>query len=387
MSLWQNLKTRASGFRLFQSFGSTYMGPIPYGGGLLLRVTAVDTTTTVFGVEMLENFADTVGALSLDDMLNSGWKVRCIYSTQASNIGCERDITDFVIATGRVTTVAMPATYTVGDLIAILPNQYEEGTGGHIVTVDSNVAATTFGDASFSDYANDHFNDNYVAMIFKGAAITDGTIRVITDFVKTAGVFTVDTFGATTTLGDKIYIFPRNLIMEGSSLPVRLGDIDTTVATGAIAGTKSMMAYIKQIVTLLLGTSPGAPIVIQSATTITPATAAVDLTGNAAGTVLIEEIAVQKITGVEANAVTSYILSSNDTVPLKLVLHKNNDPLDPLVAADMNAVGSRYSCRVNWVLSTTKKLQVATTGVNGTAGYIWTVKAKALTEGATLISA
>lgn len=253
-----NYSMQHSGFRKAeQHYGGHIYGMFPGCGGLI-RVTKVVTTTTVFEAELLQELGEPYGNVSLVDMFNNGWAVKGIQCGQAGNEGLIRDITDFDETNGKVTTVAMSATYTVGDIL---------------------------------------------------------------------------------------WIAPIELL-----IPI------------------------------------GASIVLHKGSTITPTTAGagVALSGAASGSILVEELAVQKITGTETANVTSILLISDDTVPLNQKLIKQDGT--PLIATDL-VLGSRFVFRVNWKLATTKILKVKTTGANGTAGYLWTVKCSALSEGATLLTA
>ena len=222
--------------------------------------------------------------------------------------------------------------------------------------VDGNLTAgTAFGDSSFADFPDDFFNDDWVIIAMHGEGtgnvptnITPGmsTRQIVTDFVSTGGVFTTASMGANWALGDSGYLVPIALLDSISGI--------------------------------------GDPIVIQKAAGVTPTTAGAVLTGVAAGTVLIEELSVMKITGVEANGVTSLLLTSDDTVPLNQVLRKPDG--DPIAAADL-LVGVRYTVPINWQLASGKKLTVKTTGANGTAVYVWSVKCKAISAGASLATA
>ena len=113
--------TQSSGFRVAGIHGGRVMGMLPFTG-VLIRVTEVVTTTTVFKAELLENMGLALGTATLDDLFNAGWKIKGIKT--ANNNGVIVDITDFATATGAVTTAAMSGgTYVVGDVLALAPDE------------------------------------------------------------------------------------------------------------------------------------------------------------------------------------------------------------------------------------------------------------------------
>jgi len=128
---------KASGFVNGEIHGGKIMDGFPFAG-MLIRVTKVTTSTSVFEAEVLRSFGETVGDLTLDDLFNSGWKIKCILATEASNIGLIRDITDFDIDLGQVTTAVMAATYTVGDILALIPDEIAL-PAGQIFTVTKRI--------------------------------------------------------------------------------------------------------------------------------------------------------------------------------------------------------------------------------------------------------
>lgn len=119
--------SKASGFRTSQKHYGTQLGVFP-ASGVLFRVTAVTTTTTVFKAEIFENLGNALGSMTLDNLFNSGFKIKVINATSAANIGVVTDITDFTSATGEFTTVALPATYTVGDILMLVADEVVSGT-------------------------------------------------------------------------------------------------------------------------------------------------------------------------------------------------------------------------------------------------------------------
>jgi len=189
-------------------------------------------------------------------------------------------------------------------------------------------------------------------------------------------------------VGSNVCLSDANIVAANATtdtdFTMGVGRKADTAGTGAVGTTKSLFGYIKQLVTLLLGSQPGALKVIHKGSTITPGTSAVDLTGTASGAMYIENVSVQKITANQAAGLTSLALISDDTAALNLVFKRADG--QPLQTAEL-VVGSRWTVPVNWKLATGKKLQAITTGTNGTAGYLWTIEARALDEGATLATA
>lgn len=188
----------------------------------------------------------------------------------------------------------------------------------------------------------DLFVNNFQIVGVKTTGAYAGVARAITGYDSNLGKLTIATFGGALTVGDMMGMVP-------------------------------------------VGSAQGALIVIHKGTTITPTTAGADLTGVATGgAILIEEIGVQKITTLQAVGLTSLVVISNDTAPLN---HTFVDEAGGAVQSDDLVVGARYVNRINWSLASSTKLTAKTTGVNGTAGYLWTIKARALAQGATLATA
>ena len=157
------------------------------------------------------------------------------------------------------------------------------------------------------------------------------------------------------------------------------GKMNVAAATGVVSFLKTRMAYIKQIVTLLLGSAPGAPLHTVVAGVKTTVAGATIIT--ATGTVFIKAVHVKKLTSDETNIGTLSVIS-DDTVPLNLLLRKKDGDL--VVAADFTTNAS-YVFDVGWVLATTKILKLAS-DVAGevTNGYQIHVECYALTESASV---
>jgi hypothetical protein len=101
----------------------------------------------------------------------------------------------------------------------------------------------------------------------------------------------------------------------------------------------------------------------------------------ATGTVFVKAVHLKKLTTDEAS-VTSLTLVTNDTVPLNLLLRKEDGT--ELVAADFTASTS-WTFLVGWQIATTKVLQLKSGGSNGqAAGYQVHVEAYAVTENASI---
>jgi len=130
-------KFNASGFKKHEKhYGNQYKGMFPLGG--LIRVTQVDTTTTIFRAELLTDIGSPIGSIALDNLFNSGWKVKGVLCTESSNVGAIRDISDYAVETGQVTTAAMPATYTVGDVLLLAPDEFFAGAFGEFSSLHPN---------------------------------------------------------------------------------------------------------------------------------------------------------------------------------------------------------------------------------------------------------
>ncbi|MFH1634570.1 MAG: hypothetical protein ABIG63_11270 [Chloroflexota bacterium] len=156
-----------------------------------------------------------------------------------------------------------------------------------------------------------------------------------------------------------------------------------TAATGAVGTTKSIVAYLKQLVTdlltLIAGTAIGMPFSITK--TLTPTTAGTTLV-TATGSMLIDEISIQAIAG-ETTGITDIFVTTNDTIALKQALRKEDG--QPIQLADISTAGKRYNQKVNHVMLTTKVMTLWSTGANGTASnYYVTVTGRRYTAGATL---
>ena len=182
-------------------------------------------------------------------------------------------------------------------------------------------------------------------------------------------------------LGETDTTRPAADLTTDTTFTATIGRKEDAAASGAVGTTKSIVAYLKQIVG---ATAVGKLIALHKGSTITPTTAGVDLTGVASGDILVEEVAIQKITSSESNYVTRLRVISNDAVPLNHNMYRLSGNV---VSKSGLSVGARYINSVNWKLASGKKLQVITDGANGTAGYLWTVKCRALTEGATIATA
>lgn len=279
----------------------------------------------------------------------------------------------------------IPSGTGLASIIAMLRGLVE-AQGGYIAVVDNGSgSATSFGDASFSSFKNDHFNDNFVAMVFDSSLITEGTIRKITDFVSTNGVFTVDGMGANGTDGDIIFIYPRNLICEGESLPVRLGDIDTAAHTGAVDTATSIMAYCKQLVTAILaGALGGTEFTITKRLAKTDITfgAAVDLTGVSSGGVLtLKRVAIQNDANAGGGATGGVYIKSNDT----------NEPLNVALLGTGGALTANIftGIDIGYQIASGKKIQIqaATSDVTGTDNVTLHLTFLRGVGGATIIAA
>ena len=173
---------------------------------------------------------------------------------------------------------------------------------------------------------------------------------------------------------------PAANLTTDNTFTATIGRKADTAATGAVGTTKSIAAYLKQIVTLLLGTAIGAPLhtavagvrVLMAGATIVTAT----------GSVFIKAVHLKKLTTSESSGVTSFRLRTDDTVSLSMLLYKADGSL---VRGEDFSGGSSFVFDVGWILSTTKILKLLSGGSDGqAAGYQVIVEAYALTEGASL---
>ena len=122
MPLPYNVRSDKSGFRVGGIYNGSMMGVLPYCG-MIIRVTAVDTTTTIFRAEIMRALGQDVGAQDLTNMFAVGWKIKGIQCAQAANEGLVKDITAFDHDLGKFTTAAMTGTYTVGDILGLIPDE------------------------------------------------------------------------------------------------------------------------------------------------------------------------------------------------------------------------------------------------------------------------
>ena len=151
-----------------------------------------------------------------------------------------------------------------------------------------------------------------------------------------------------------------------------------TVRTGAVDALSTRMQYLKQIVTMLLGTAVGAP--ITKVVTGKQALAAGTTLVTATGSVFIKAVHMKKLTADETDIAT-LTLTSDDAVSLNLLLRKENDA--GVGFGDFVAFGSRIF-QVGWVLATGKTLKLVSDVDGQIAGYHVVVEAYALSEGASL---
>ena len=228
----------AAALRVAEIHGGRVMG-MPNFTGVLIRVTEVVTGTTVFKAEVLENMGQALGSVTLDDLFNAGWKIKGIKCTTAGNVGLVRDVTDFVTATGTVTTAAMSGTYTVGDILALAPDEILT-PGGKPISVEKTLAAintagnditavSTGGDIHIEEISVQKITAAETANALSGIVITsDDTVKLNQ---KVTTLANEDLVKAKLSLGDRYTMKINHVLAEGKKLTIKSTGENADVAS------------------------------------------------------------------------------------------------------------------------------------------------------------
>ncbi len=157
-----------------------------------------------------------------------------------------------------------------------------------------------------------------------------------------------------------------------------------TANSGAIATTKSIIAYIKQVVNLLLGDS-GERAVNKTLLAPTSGTATPITVASTGGSCLIKTVSIQVTTAeTNATAANSILLTSDDTSPLSQpITTKGGITLYGGTSTTPLAIGNRYVEQVNHILAVGKVLKL-TQAARTTGVYTVTVTYLPLASGAAL---
>jgi len=123
---------KATGFAVGEMHGGVLVGAM--NAPLILRVSEVTTTTTVFKAEVFNMVGQAFGGVATTDMFANRFLVQYLQGSQSTNVGHARYVTAFAPATGTFTTDAMPATYTAGDTLLLIPSIMFQGTDGYYLS-------------------------------------------------------------------------------------------------------------------------------------------------------------------------------------------------------------------------------------------------------------